>query len=308
MTEFKLTMNKRNFLSLEFGRWLSNSSDRFSAAKGRRPRAKRAVLIVVVPLTFMALAPLCSAAAKAASDQARDGAATSSGPGQATAIDRGRAQFISSCAFCHGPDATGGRGPDLVRSKLVADDKNGNLIGEVVRNGRPAEGMPAFTMTAGQIADIAAFLHSQVQAAVQSRTMGGGAYPVSRLLTGSPIRGKADFDGAGGCTACHSSTGDLAHIARKYEPLELELRMLYPPGVPATVTVRLASGEKVKGTLVHMDEFNVALQDAAGWYHSYSRRQVQVSVHDPLAAHRALLNKMTQDQFHDLFAYLESLK
>jgi cytochrome c oxidase cbb3-type subunit III len=308
MTDFKLTMNKRNLLPLEFGRWPSNSSDRFSVGKGCRQRATRAVLMAVVPLIFMALAPVCSAAAKTASAKPRDGAAPSSDASQTAAIDHGREQFISNCAFCHGPDATGGRGPDLVRSKLVADDKNGNLIGEVVRNGRPAEGMPAFTMTSGQIADIAAFLHSQVQAAVESRTMGGGAYPVSRLLTGSPVRGKAYFAGAGGCTACHSPTGDLAHIASKYEPLDLELRMLYPPGVHATVTVHLASGEQVKGTLLHLDEFNVALRDAAGWYHSYSRKQVQVSVHDPLAAHQALLNKLTQDQFHDLFAYLESLK
>jgi len=52
-------------------------------------------------------------------------------------IARGQKEFQQSCGFCHGPDATGARGPDLVRSAVVAHDVEGNLIGEVIRNGRP---------------------------------------------------------------------------------------------------------------------------------------------------------------------------
>src|SRR5881227_2974859 len=42
------------------------------------------------------------------------------------AVERGRKQFGQSCGFCHGPDATGARGPDLVRSPLVTFDVMGN--------------------------------------------------------------------------------------------------------------------------------------------------------------------------------------
>lgn len=225
------------------------------------------------------------------------------------AIARGQQQFASSCGFCHGTDATGGRGPDLVRSKLVADDSGGNLIGPVILNGRPAKGMPAFgSMTAAQISDIAAFLHSRQHAAERSRAMGGD-YPLSKLLTGNAVAGKAFFDGPGGCTACHSVTGDLAHVAKKYEPVQLEMRMLYPRGeAKPTVTVTLPSGEKISGDVAHLDEFSVALRDSAGWYRSFPRDQVKVEVHDPLAAHRALLSKLTQDDVHNLFAYLETLQ
>ncbi|MGH9404136.1 MAG: c-type cytochrome [Terriglobia bacterium] len=224
------------------------------------------------------------------------------------AVERGQKQFASSCGFCHGTDATGGRGPDLVRSKLVADDSGGNLIGGVIRNGRPAKGMPAFTMTPQQISDIAAFLHARFNAAIHSRAMGGD-YPLSRLLTGNAAEGKAFFDGAGGCSTCHSPTGDLAHVAKKYEPVALETRMLYPRGAATpTVTVTLPSGEQVEGKLEHLDEFSVALRDAAGWHRSFSRSQVRVEVHDPLSAHRALLGKLTQDDVHNLFAYLETLQ
>lgn len=228
--------------------------------------------------------------------------------GNLTPVARGQTEFASSCGFCHGTDATGGRGPDLVRSKLVADDSGGNLIGEVIRNGRPQKGMPAFSMTPQQIEDIAAFLHSRVRAATRSRAMGGD-YPLSRLLTGNAAEGKAFFDGAGGCSTCHSPTGDLAHVAKKYEPVVLEMRMLYPRGATTpTVTVTLPSGEKVEGKLEHLDEFSVGLIDTSGWHRSFSRSQARVEVHDPLAAHQALLGRLTQDDVHNLFAYLETLQ
>src|SRR5271170_2932728 len=62
------------------------------------------------------------------------------------AIERGHKQFEQSCGFCHGPDATGARGPDLVRSPLVAHDVKGDLIGGVIRQGRPDKGMPAMPL------------------------------------------------------------------------------------------------------------------------------------------------------------------
>lgn len=225
----------------------------------------------------------------------------------AVAAERGHQQFESSCSFCHGPDATGARGPDLVRSKLVNDDVGGNLIGEVVLNGRPDKGMPAFSMTKEQIADIAAFLHARVRAGINSAGVSNN-YPLSRLLTGNAEQGKAYFNGAGKCAACHSPTGDLAHIAGKYTPLELEVRMLSPHGAAPTVTVTLPSGKELQGKLEKIDEFNVALRDSSGWYRSFSRARVKVAVQDQLAAHHALLSTLSQEDVHNLFAYLETLK
>jgi cytochrome c oxidase cbb3-type subunit 3 len=227
----------------------------------------------------------------------------SSGP-----AERGRRQFQQSCGFCHGADATGARGPDLVRSKVVAHDVNGNLIGEVIRNGRPDKGMPALPLSADQIRDVAAFLHERAREALASNRV-PAVYPLARLLTGKAEAGKAYFNGAGGCNACHSPGGDLAHVASKYPPLELEARMLYPRGAqPASVTVTLASGEQVSGRLLHLDEFMVSLREASGWYRSFPRDRVKVEVRDPLAAHEALLGRLTQDDLHNLFAYLETLR
>jgi cytochrome c oxidase cbb3-type subunit III len=223
------------------------------------------------------------------------------------AIERGHKQFEQACGFCHGPDATGARGPDLVRSPLVAHDVKGDLIGEVIRHGRPDKGMPAMPLTDAQVSDIAAFLHARA-AAAQSSNGVPKVYPVEKLLTGNPDAGKAFFNGAGGCKSCHSPTADLSGIAGKYSPIDLQAHMLYPSGQHTTVVVTLPSGEQIKGPLEHVDDFVVSLRDASGWYRSFSRDQVKVELQDALSGHRELLRKLTQADVHNLFAYLETLK
>ena len=59
-------------------------------------------------------------------------------------VERGRAVYSVNCAFCHGPDTRGGdSGPSLLRSQLVQDDKSGELVGQVVRSGRPPRMPPS---------------------------------------------------------------------------------------------------------------------------------------------------------------------
>jgi len=221
---------------------------------------------------------------------------------------RGQKEFVQSCGFCHGDDATGSRGPDLVRSPLVNKDLGGDLIGPVIRGGRPDKGMPALPLPDSTIQDIVAFLHVRVVQAAKSSHVGGD-YPIERLLTGNAEAGKAYFNGDGKCASCHSPTGDLAGIAKKYAPLYLEERILAPrSGRDATVTVTTKSGEQITGKLDHIDEFSVSLHDSGGWYRSWPRSQVKVDVREPLKAHRDMLTKYTDADIHNLFAYLETLQ
>jgi cytochrome c oxidase cbb3-type subunit 3 len=234
-------------------------------------------------------------------------AAHSQADSKEEAAKRGRAQFAQSCAFCHGLDATGGRGPDLIRSALVAHDQKGELIGEVIRSGRPDKGMPAIPATDEQVADIAAFLHARALEALKSAEVPRG-YPVEKLLTGNAEAGKTFFEGAGGCKNCHAATGDLAGVAQKYPPIELEAHMLYPGEKPKSAVITLPSGEQVRGIVVRNDDFMIGVRDDSGWYRSFSRGKVKVEIHDPLEAHRKLLDTLTTAQVHDLFAYMNSLK
>jgi cytochrome c oxidase cbb3-type subunit 3 len=220
---------------------------------------------------------------------------------------RGQTQYTASCAFCHGADATGARGPDLLRSPIVAHDVKGNMIGDVVHNGRPDKGMPALPLTDAQIADIAAYLHWRIAEGLSSSEVPNG-YPAEKLLTGNVQAGKAFFEGEGGCTKCHSATGDLANVSGKYSAIDLEAQMLYPEGNFKTAKITTKSGEVVEGKLNHLDEFSVAVTDANGWFHAYARNEVKVEVTDKLAVHRALLDKLSQKQMHDLYAYVHTLE
>jgi len=228
----------------------------------------------------------------------------------ADAVERGKKQFVIQCAGCHGSDARGeDNGPDLLLSVIVLDDEQGSLIGPVLRKGFPNEGMPAFDLSDSQIQDLAAFLRERTQAAINRN-----AYPLQNLLTGSAKDGEVFFNGAGRCNTCHSVTGDLAGLASRFQPAQLQTRFLYPrggrggPGKPTTATVTPRSGPSVFGTLEFMDDFTVGLRDAEGYYRSFSRDSVKVDIQDPLAAHAQLLKQYTDKNFHDILAYLVTLK
>jgi cytochrome c oxidase cbb3-type subunit III len=230
---------------------------------------------------------------------------------QAAAAKQGETIFKQNCAACHGEDLTGGRGPDLIRSKLVRHDKGGDLIGPVVTQGRPDKGMPAFPFSPEQVSDLVAYIDSELTLFdLHTRVPGGypNDIPAERLATGSAEAGKEFFFGAGGCSKCHSPTGDLAGIAKKYDAPDLEQRFLYPTGVPDTATVTQPDGKQFNGTLLLNDGFNVAIRGGDGWYHSWPAKDVKVEVHDPLAAHEALLQKYTDKEMHDVFTYLETLQ
>lgn len=231
-------------------------------------------------------------------------------PENPAAVARGKTQFGATCAFCHGADATGGRGPDLVRSKLVSSDKKGNLLVPFVHAGRPDKGMPAFPdLSDKKIADISAFLHYRQWQALHNGSV-PSSYPLSRMLTGNAAAGKRFFYGPGRCSECHSVTGDLAGIAKKYPPVQLQQQMVYPSreSPPVTAVVTLADGTRYQGQVAHKGEFRIALICKDGWYRSWPLSSVRVAIHDPLKAHRELMTAYTDAQIHNLFAFLETLK
>ncbi len=223
-------------------------------------------------------------------------------------VQSGNSLFQQNCAFCHGRDAGGGEtGPDLTRSKLVAGDMNGDKIGAVVRNGRPDKGMPRFSLPDTDIAALVAFIQTQKTLSDSQNGKRRGV-DVADLQTGSVEAGREYFNGAGACSSCHSPKGDLAGIARRFEGLRLEQRMLYPKDASAKVKVTLRSGESVSGQLAYVDEFTVALRDPSGRYQSWPTSDVKYAVDAPAEAHAALLGKYTDADIHNLMAYLQTLR
>ena len=224
------------------------------------------------------------------------------------AADRGRAVYTRHCINCHGSAAKGTeRGPDLIRSTAVLRDRLGSGIGPAIR---PSASHQA-VLTDAQIVDLSHFLHQRVEAIVGNRNPRG---PLD-VLTGDPEAGRTYFNGAGGCRACHSPTGDLAGIAKRIaDPINLQQRFLFPTlrrdgPRQVNVTVTAANAQPVTGTLVRIDDFFVALRDAGGEYRAFTRGpDVAVSVQDPLAAHHDLLDRYTDADMHNLTAYLVTLR
>jgi mono/diheme cytochrome c family protein len=222
---------------------------------------------------------------------------------QAT-VDRGKALYGVQCNFCHGSEARGGEGgPNLLRSDLVLNDKNGESIAQVVQNGRGE--MPPINLTNQQVSDIAAYIHS----------FRVGGYDISRMtppsiLVGDAAAGEKAFQSR--CAGCHSPTGDLKGIASKYSnPKRLQNTFLMPRGgTPITVTVTITGGQKVEGRLIRIDDFTVTLADANGFQRTIRRDgdTPKVELHDPLKPHRDMLPTYSDTEIHNITSYLVTLK
>lgn len=241
--------------------------------------------------------------------------------------ERGKTVYIAECITCHGPRARGGdgalpksqRGADLIRSLVVLKDRYGSKIGPFLSEGHPLQsGKPASSLTVEQVADLAHFLHQKVYNTLRS----GPELKIQNILTGDPKAGEAYFNGAGKCSGCHSPTGDLKGIGRRYDPPTLQGKFLFPRSVgfsrggpapvsakPITVTVTLPGGEVAEGVLLALDDFHVSLRDSQNNYRTFRiTPDVKVVKNDPAAMHVTLLDQYTDKNMHDIVAYLESLK
>jgi cytochrome c oxidase cbb3-type subunit III len=233
------------------------------------------------------------------------------------AADRGRKIYAAECVTCHGPSARGTeRGANLIRSPRVLRDRYGSAIGPFLKQGHPMQtATPSASLTDAQITDMSHFIWDRINATLR----GSAEFDVKDILTGDPKAGETFFKGDGGCATCHSPTGDLAGYGKRYPPVEIQQRFVFPSATggrgrggarrQVMVTVTPPGGAPVSGVLIGMDDFNVALRDEAGHYRSWTRTpDMKIVKNDPFAAHIKLLDTLTDKAMHDVVAYLESLK
>ncbi len=242
-------------------------------------------------------------------------------------VERGKQVLVTHCGFCHGSNARGGaQGPDLTRSSMVQNDEGGKQLGEFLKVGRPDKKMPAFNLPEKDVQDMATFLHATIES-VSDR----GNYKILNILVGDPKKGRAFFNGAGKCATCHSTTGDLQGIASKLEDaVQLQQRLVMPRGrrwgppqpgqrnVPpfleptaVKATLVMANGETLTAPLIGLTDFQVVVYDAERQQpRSFLRHDgvPKVTLSDPLQAHVDLLRRWTDDDIHDMTAFLSTLK
>jgi cytochrome c oxidase cbb3-type subunit III len=224
------------------------------------------------------------------------------------AATRGAPVFQRNCAFCHGPQARGATGPNLITSDQVLGDDHGEKLVPYIRKGVPEKGMPAFaSMSEDKLKDISEFLHLQVE-----QVANRGAYRVLNIVVGNPAKGRASV--AAHCNSCHTPE-TFAHIASKFRsPEQLQRSWIWPlhsgdKSLVPTATVKIPGGETIAGRVMQVSDFRITLVGNSGQPRTIDRVPgVEVQIKDPLAAHQEIIQSLTNDDMHNVTAYFETLK
>jgi mono/diheme cytochrome c family protein len=227
------------------------------------------------------------------------------------AAARGTPLFQQNCAFCHGPQARGATGSSLITSDEVLGDDHGEHLVAFLKKGRPEKGMPAFaTMSDDQLTEIAEFLHLQVEE-VANR----GTYQVLNILVGNASRGQAYVTEH--CMSCHAAE-TFAHIGSRFRsPEQLQRGWIWPArphdsgdnAKAIVATVKTLKGNTIAGCVTQVSDFRITLVDRTGETHRIEREPgVTVEIRDPLAEHQQMIMRLTNDDMHNVTAYLETQK
>jgi hypothetical protein len=113
--------------------------------------------------------------------------------------------------------------------------------------------------------------------------------------------------------SCHTADR-FAHIASQFRsPEPLQRGWIWPNrngdgALSTTATVKTSDGRIAVGRVTQVSDFRITLVDRAGQMHVIDREPgVEVQIKDPLAAHQELIMMLTNNDMHNVTAYLETL-
>lgn len=261
----------------------------------RKPFAQRlACVVLAIP---MILAPIV------AQQQPR----SDHGEGYAQAdIVYGSQLYGAQCVSCHGPNGASVAGVDL-RSGRFRNASTDLQLRNLIASGIPGAGMPPFKLDDGELAGIVAYLRNMA------------TFDAGSVAVGDAARGKALFEGKGGCTACHRVDGrgagmapDLGDVGSKRSPSALQNSVLDPNSamIPINRPVRAVTKDRkvFNGRRLNEDTYTVQMMDDQGRLVSLVKadlREFTILIESPMPAYKG---KLSAGEVADLVAYLLSLK
>ena len=233
-------------------------------------------------------------------------------------IAAGQRLFAAQCTRCHGQDGSGGSGPNLrvPRLRRAADDA---ALVAVIMDGVPGTAMAAaWQLSDAEVVPVAAYVRSLGRRSTEA-------------VAGDAARGRAIYDGKGGCAVCHIVSGkgrglgpELTEVGARRGPEHLRQSLLEPAAdfphraVPYEPTAYSAyrllravpsAGAPVVGFAVNEDTFTLQLRDASGALHSLRKtdlaRVEKEASNTLMPSYKAVL---TEGEIQDLVAYLAGLQ
>jgi mono/diheme cytochrome c family protein len=144
---------------------------------------------------------------------------------------------LFGCAYCHGLNLVSrGEATDLMHSRLVGRDENGNLIGPLLRAGIPQTAklspMPQFSdLSDQQIGALARWMHyARQEGRFKELT------EIKDVGKGSAEAGKSYFEQ--NCTSCHAAS-EMSKAGGKYNDAVLRTQILHPKGIDDPVSYKV---------------------------------------------------------------------
>lgn len=215
--------------------------------------------------------------------------------------------FRAKCAPCHGLQGNGGGGGiDLLQGKFKRPASDVDIT-DYIRNGIPKTAMDKMDLTDRQATDIIAYMRARAKSELASEA------------TGDARRGKAVFEGKGGCLSCHAVKGsgshfgpDLSDIGATHKVAEIERSIVDPDAdiAPQNRVLRLVplNGQPIVGRLLNQDTFTVQIIDDQQRLRTFERsalREMTVLDKSPMPSAK---ERLTSVEIADLVTYLASLR
>ncbi len=225
--------------------------------------------------------------------------------GDPKAIAAGAKLYATSCPGCHGPDGSGGRGPNLVRRSLWHPLRD-EAIFSAIRNGVPGTDMPPTKLPDDQTWNLVAFLHALIGPASENNVPGD-------VSAGEQVF----WGGKAGCSNCHSIRGrggrmgpDLTNIGGssplaviRESVLEPSKDLMFLGNEGATATLK--NGKVVKGIARNRDNYSLQMIDSKGELHLLSMNEVkELKILDVSPMPGDYRERLSSAELRDLLAFL----
>jgi len=224
----------------------------------------------------------------------------------ATAIQAGYRLYSAQCALCHAGNGDGIAGVSLARQQFRRASSDID-IKNTITTGVAAAGMPSFQFQPGELDSLVAYIRSGFD-------LNGAPFKI-----GDTARGKAIYDGKGGCSSCHQVKGsgslaapDLSDIGLLRKASAIQRSLVDPTAAmePINRPVRIVTrdGRTITGRRLNEDTASVQVIDSQARLVSLLKSDIRDYELGKTSNMPSFAGKLTEAEVADLLAYLLSLR